>query len=331
MFNVGGRLWLGCFLWVQLICSSAQGTISKDYTPEEIYKAANHAGVGSEQVLGDWIGLLETALGIRFEQRESETEGGVYYVHRPGTGLRFAVYSNFNESEDHYNLDAHRNLKTILYLEGGSPIEQFDALVKLEGGIHGLTFFLPEKPKPKNLINVIDLESTCWRKEEAAGKISEIIEIGISVVDRDSLELLSTESIIIQPAVSEVSEFCTGLTTLTPAFVAENGIPFVEAARILEEKYASKTRLFASYGDYDRKMFEGQFARLGVASVIGPEHLNVKREFAELHGLKRQVGMAQALNRIRLPLEGKHHRGGDDSRNIAKILIHLLGATRSEE
>jgi inhibitor of KinA sporulation pathway (predicted exonuclease) len=38
--------------------------------------------------------------------------------------------------------------------------------------------------------------------------------------------------------------------------------------------------------------------------------------------------MAEGLKRLGLPLEGTHHRGGDDARNIARIAAALLGAAR---
>jgi inhibitor of KinA sporulation pathway (predicted exonuclease) len=34
-------------------------------------------------------------------------------------------------------------------------------------------------------------------------------------------------------------------------------------------------------------------------------------------------GMAQALELVGLPLEGRHHRGDDDSWNIAALVLHL--------
>jgi len=34
--------------------------------------------------------------------------------------------------------------------------------------------------------------------------------------------------------------------------------------------------------------------------------------------------MAQALEMLGLPLEGTHHRGGDDAWNIARLLAELL-------
>jgi len=50
----------------------------------------------------------------------------------------------------------------------------------------------------------------------------------------------------------------------------------------------------------------------------------VKALFALRHKLTRPVGMAQALKELGLPLEGTHHRGIDDARNIAHILHRLL-------
>jgi inhibitor of KinA sporulation pathway (predicted exonuclease) len=43
-----------------------------------------------------------------------------------------------------------------------------------------------------------------------------------------------------------------------------------------------------------------------------------------MHGLGTAVGMAKALKLLSLPLEGRHHNGGDDAANIARILSYLL-------
>jgi inhibitor of KinA sporulation pathway (predicted exonuclease) len=50
----------------------------------------------------------------------------------------------------------------------------------------------------------------------------------------------------------------------------------------------------------------------------------VKSNFARQHGLRRKVGLAGALRVLGVPLEGVHHRGGDDAWNIALLLAHLL-------
>ncbi|HWO78436.1 MAG TPA: 3'-5' exonuclease, partial [Bacillus sp. (in: firmicutes)] len=41
-------------------------------------------------------------------------------------------------------------------------------------------------------------------------------------------------------------------------------------------------------------------------------------------GKERGVGMARALEMLKLPLEGTHHRGIDDARNIAKIFVRIF-------
>lgn len=62
-----------------------------------------------------------------------------------------------------------------------------------------------------------------------------------------------------------------------------------------------------------------------VDPLAGFEHLNLKRSFAQARGIK-EVGMAQALQLVGLALEGTHHRGLDDARNIARLLPWCLPA-----
>lgn len=57
-------------------------------------------------------------------------------------------------------------------------------------------------------------------------------------------------------------------------------------------------------------------------------HINIKTLLTVLHGLPKEVGMAQALELLNLPPIGTHHRGIDDAWNIAHILAHLMKAYR---
>ena len=94
-------------------------------------------------------------------------------------------------------------------------------------------------PKKTDRIIVIDIESTCWQDKPPIGQESEIIEIGICTVDVASGKRLEKESILVKPEKSQVSEFCTQLTTLTQAQV-ERGISLKEACTILKNKYQSQ-------------------------------------------------------------------------------------------
>ncbi len=93
---------------------------------------------------------------------------------------------------------------------------------------------------------------------------------------------------------------------------------------MLRAEFRSDRRVWASYGDYDRKMFERQCAAFGVKYPFGPRHVNVKTLFALAHALPREVGMAEAVRVSGQKLDGTHHRGHDDAYNIAGLLTGLL-------
>jgi len=176
-------------------------------------------------------------------------------------------------------------------------------------------------------ILVIDVESTCWEGKPPKGQESEIIEIGMCLLDVATLERVEKRSLIVKPERSSVSAFCTMLTTLTQKDV-DQGIPLRAACDSLKQTYHSKQRAWASYGDYDRRQFERNCAARNIPYPFGPTHINVKNLFATSRALPCEVGMAEALELLGIPLEGTHHRGGDDAWNIAAILAEILRRTR---
>ena len=178
-----------------------------------------------------------------------------------------------------------------------------------------------------DLILVVDIECTCWEKLPPPGMETDIIEIGICTLDVKTRVRVERRSLIVKPERSTVSPFCTKLTTLTQEQV-EGGMPFVQACNILRYEYQSHKRVWASYGDFDRQQFERQCAAMGVTYPFGASHLNVKTLYTLIRSLRHDVSMADAVRLLGLPLEGTHHRGGDDAWNSALVLWHLLLARR---
>ena len=176
-------------------------------------------------------------------------------------------------------------------------------------------------------IVVIDVESTCWEDEPPPGQESEIIEVGICTLDVQSGNRQERDSVMVRPIHSEVSPFCTQLTNITQEQVAQ-GVLFEDACAVLCTRWKTKERVWASYGDYDRGMFERQCKRLSVKYPFSAGHINVKTLLAVTYGLKHETGMDKALNLLNIPLEGTHHRAGDDAWNIAAILSRIILATR---
>ena len=174
------------------------------------------------------------------------------------------------------------------------------------------------------LLNVVDVEATCWDTRPPEGQLNEIIEIGLTVIDLDVADRVAKHRILVRPERSTVSEFCTELTGLTQAEV-DGGVSFADACRTLATEHSAGKHGWASWGDYDRKQFGRQCAATTVEYPFGQRHINAKAVFAMALGLPRPVGMAQALKIAELPLEGRHHRGDDDAWNIAALVLLLMG------
>ncbi|MFJ8489570.1 exonuclease domain-containing protein [Streptomyces sp. NPDC094038] len=172
------------------------------------------------------------------------------------------------------------------------------------------------------LVNVVDVEATCWTGSPPPGEVSEIIEVGLTVVGLGAGERLARHRILVRPARSAVSGFCTELTGLTQAEV-DRGVTFAEACRLLAAEHRAGARPWASWGDYDRNQFTRQCRATRTPYPFSHRHTNAKAAFTEAYGLRRRPGMAQALEIAGLPLEGRHHRGEDDAWNIASLVLHL--------
>ncbi len=181
--------------------------------------------------------------------------------------------------------------------------------------------------KKLDQIIVVDLEATCWESEPPPGQEQEIIEIGVCTLDIATGRRSGKRSILVRPEHSSVSPFCTQLTTLTQEQV-EQGVSFREAIETLNQEYRPAERTWASYGDFDRIALQRQCEQRGVPYPFGRTHVNVKNLLAISLNLPREVGLDRALEMLKLPLEGTHHRGDDDAWNIAAVLGVLLDRTR---
>lgn len=172
---------------------------------------------------------------------------------------------------------------------------------------------------PKKIF-VIDIEATCWQPKRP-WQISDVIEIGVTVVDLKERRIEDSTSILIKPTQSEVSSFCTNLTTITPEMIEENGIPFYEALDILKDDYKVKKNMWASWGLYDYKQLAEQCKREQTSLPLNNLYLNVKALYAWKYG--RSVGVGKACQELGIKFEGTPHRGVDDSRMIAEILLKM--------
>ncbi|WP_394773515.1 exonuclease domain-containing protein [Flavobacterium sp.] len=178
--------------------------------------------------------------------------------------------------------------------------------------------------KTTDKIIIIDLEATCWQSTIPEGQENEIIEIGLAVLNAQTGEITQNQGILIKPQRSSVSPFCTELTTITQDLLDKNGISFEKAIEKLVDEYQPDLYTWVSYGQYDINMIKKQCKSFGIQYPMGDQHINVKTLVAEKLNLQKPTGMNGALHLLNIPLEGTHHRGIDDAKNIAKILNWCL-------
>ena len=169
-------------------------------------------------------------------------------------------------------------------------------------------------------ILVIDLEATCDEGDGLAADDMEVIEIGAVWATAEG-EVLEEFQALVRPTLHPISDFCQELTGIRQADV-DTAPLFPEVAAQLAsfaQRYPEAT-MWGSWGKFDDKQIQRDCQRHGVASPLPAlSHVNLKRQFAKSRKIK-EVGMARALQMVGLPLDGAHHRGLDDARNIAKLL-----------
>lgn len=181
--------------------------------------------------------------------------------------------------------------------------------------------------KKRNKILVIDVESTCWDNPKVAQRnVSEIIEIGLTEVTctPEGWEIGETLSYPILPVFSDVSAFCTQLTGWTHAELKAKGKSYVAVMNEIKKLHNPKECIIACWGKYDDKMFQTMSKLHQTGYPFNNDYLNVKALYGAVHC--NVMSVEAALKMVGEDFEGTPHRGSDDSRNIAKLLVRLLNS-----
>jgi len=177
-------------------------------------------------------------------------------------------------------------------------------------------------------IVVVDIEATCWEpREEQGDQPSEIIEIGVCILDTKTLDISRKHSYIVRPKHSEISDFCTQLTGHTWKSV-KGGMQFGDACNKLAKEYGTKNRVWASWGDCDRLHFMAECATKRANYPFGHAHINASDLFSLMMGSSTRISVTNALKMIGTEFQGQEHRGCDDAYNVAVLLRYMLESGR---
>ncbi|EQC40323.1 hypothetical protein SDRG_02224 [Saprolegnia diclina VS20] len=173
---------------------------------------------------------------------------------------------------------------------------------------------------------VLDFEATC--SETLPRDEMEIIEWPVVVIDVVARTIIAEFHSYIRPTRhgGVLAPFCTSLTGISQAVV--DGAPAFSIVYRDAQAFCApylEDGLFVTCGDWDLNAMLPTQCRFSGAEI--PEAytrwVNIKFAFRDWQGT-RVRGMAEMLEKLGLPLVGRHHSGIDDTRNIAAIVLRML-------
>ncbi|KPA79106.1 putative phosphotransferase [Leptomonas pyrrhocoris] len=200
-------------------------------------------------------------------------------------------------------------------------------------------------PQPFDVYVVLDFEATCEENRRLADP--EVIEFPFVLVDARTARPVAEFQRYVKPVRHPtLSAFCTELTGITqdtvdgrPTFPAvyREALDFIARAG-LGDAPPWRSYCVVTCGDWDLKvMLPAQMAVSGQQGVPASfqRWCNLKKLMGQLNlapssgggGRKNggaPSGMPEMLRLLGLPLQGRHHSGIDDCRNIASVLCELL-------
>ncbi|MBD8615087.1 3'-5' exonuclease [Pseudomonas viridiflava] len=199
---------------------------------------------------------------------------------------------------------------------------------------------LLELIRPYRYLLCVDLEATCNElpeglSEEQAQSFPglipvaemETIEVGAVVVDTwDDDAIVGEFCRFVKPTLHpQLTEFCIGLTTITQADV-DQAQGYAEVSKELSdfiEPYRADGIMWGSWGAYDLKQLAQDAALHDCqAMLFDLQHTNLKKWHWKVLSC-RAMGLKNAVLDLGLSWSGTHHRGIDDSRNVAAVFHQL--------
>jgi inhibitor of KinA sporulation pathway (predicted exonuclease) len=176
--------------------------------------------------------------------------------------------------------------------------------------------------EPFEFIIVLDFEATCW-KNKTDPEIIEFPSVVINVKKRIIVD--SIEQFVKPVRNPKLSEFCINLTSIKQTEV-DGGMPLKEALfrhYAWSRKYSNS--VLCTMGSWDLKTAlpnDAERKKIKVKPYY-KQWINLKTPFESIYRQKK-ASMTAMLAHLNMPLDGTHHRGIDDCKNIAKIAIRML-------
>ncbi|MFJ2323198.1 exonuclease domain-containing protein [Pseudomonas sp. NPDC087817] len=186
---------------------------------------------------------------------------------------------------------------------------------------------------PYRYLYCVDLEATCDevglhespRSLVVVPDQMETIEIGLVVIDLESLEIIDEFQRFVRPQINPtLTDFCKRLTSIEQEDV--DGAPTYQEVGDELRTFAARypNAAWASWGDYDARQLERDAGFAACPSLLEClPHFNARKWHAGLYD-DRPKSLKQTVESLGLVWQGTYHRGIDDARNVASIIKEML-------
>jgi inhibitor of KinA sporulation pathway (predicted exonuclease) len=154
----------------------------------------------------------------------------------------------------------------------------------------------------------------------------ETIEIGLVVIELETLEVIDKFQHFVRPHINPIlTEFCKAPTSIQQADV-DGASTYAEVGQELGAFIARyPNAAWASWGDYDARQLERDAGLATRPSLLaGLQHFNIRKWHKGLYD-DQPKSLNQRVESLGLVWQGNYHRGIDDARNVALIVKEILG------
>ncbi len=171
---------------------------------------------------------------------------------------------------------------------------------------------------------ILDLEATCWQGN-TMGRLQEIIEIGAYRLNGYGEAIDHFQAFVKPKQNPRLSAYCKELTGITQQQI-NRAKSFDSVFTLFEDWYFAfdGPNIICVWGDKDMLFIEADCKLHDIDSSFLPKWIDLKAQYAQIHHLTKEVGLAKALEFNDIDFEGAQHRALDDAFNTTKLFLRFL-------
>jgi len=197
-------------------------------------------------------------------------------------------------------------------------------------------------PKPLQYLLILDFEATCGDPGVIKRDEMEIIEFPTLVYNLSERRVQDTFHEYVRPVRNaKLTGFCTNLTGITQEIV-DKADTFPNVWTRYKEFMRSNgffddpsKHAFITCGNWDLKTALPQQLSLTSSHIDKSDFslvnthfigrlINLKESYKRKYNYEYSTGMSGMLKRLGMEIEGRHHSGIDDCKNLVRIVDRLL-------